>query len=107
MSQPLITDEVGVRFGIGAGVLFSLTGFIVAVRLSGVDGVALLLAATVALATALDLVHAVVLGTAGWAFATGFAVNDLGVLSIGPHDMLRLALFVLAATGAARLGGSS
>ena len=56
---------------------------------------ALLLVATVLLASAARTGHArSLLGLAGWAFATGFAVNTLGVLTLAPSDLLRLAVFV-------------
>jgi hypothetical protein len=105
MAQHLMTDEVGVRFGIGGGALFVLTGVVVAGRLPGEYGVGLLLVATAVLAAPLDGPHALVLGVAGWAFATGFAVNTLGVLTVAPPDLLRLAVFVVVATLTRRLGG--
>jgi hypothetical protein len=106
MAQPVITDQVGVRLGIGSGVLFGLTGVVVAGGLRGATGVALLLLATAGLATVLDGPHALLLGLAGWAFATGFAVNALGVLTCAPQDLLRLGLFVIAATATGRIRGA-
>src|SRR4051812_38922132 len=106
MAQPVITDQVGVRFGIGTGVLFVLTGAVEAGGLRGAPGVVLLLVATSVLATALDEPHSLLLGLAGWAFATGFAVNTLGVLTTAPGDLLRLAVFMVAAGGSGLLGGS-
>ena len=44
------------------------------------------------------------LGVAGWAFATGFAVNTLGVLTLAPLDLLRLAVFVAGGGCRSRLG---
>jgi hypothetical protein len=38
MAEQLMTDEVGVRFGIGAGVLFVLTDVVVVGRLPGKYG---------------------------------------------------------------------
>jgi hypothetical protein len=104
MSQHLLTDQIGVRFGIGAGVLFSLTGVVVAGQLEGAYGVALLLGATGMLSAWLDGPHAIGLGVAGWAFATGFSVNTLGVLTLAPIDLLRLVVFVLAAKATSRFG---
>lgn len=92
-----MADEVGVKFGIDAGILFVLSGVVVGAGLSELVGIALLLGATVASATALDPRHAVALAVAGWALATGFAVHELGVLTFSPHDLLRLALFVVLA----------
>ena len=105
MSQQVMTDQVGVRFGIGNGVLFLLTGITAAGGLRGAYGVGLMLVATVALATVLDGPHALGLGLAGWAFATGFAVHTLGVLTFAPQDLLRLVVFLLAAAVASRLPG--
>ena len=101
----MMTDEVGVRFGIGAGVLFFLTGVVVAGGLQGAYGVGLLLVATLMLSTWLDGPHALGLGVSGWAFATGFAVNALGALTLAPIDLLRLFVFVLAAVSTSRFGG--
>ena len=98
MAAQVMTDQVGVRFGIGNGVLFLLTGASVASGMPGAYGVGLLLVATAVLAGALDRLHAFGLGLAGWAFATGFAIHTLGVLTFAPHDLLRLAVFVLTAT---------
>jgi hypothetical protein len=103
MAAQVMTDEVGVRFGIGKGVLFGLTGVVVAGRLTGVYGVGLLLVATAVLAVALDRRHALGLGLAGWAFATGFTIHALCVLTFAPHDLLRLAVFVLLATATSRV----
>ena len=100
-----MVDQVGVRLGIGAGVLFVLTDVVVVGRWPGYYGVALLLLATAVLAAALDAPHALLLGLTGWAFATGFAVNTLGVLTLAPWDLLRLAAFVVAAVGIGRFGG--
>jgi hypothetical protein len=103
MGQAVMTDQVGVRFGLGNGVLFLLTGVTVAGRVPGPYGVGLLLVATAVLAVVLDLPHALGLGVAGWAFATGFAVHTLGVLTFTPPDLLRLVVFVLTAASASRL----
>jgi len=103
MAQQVLTDEVGVRFGIGNGVLFLLAGVTVAGRLPGPYGVALLLVATAVLAAALDSPHALGLGLAGWAFATGFAIHSLGVLTFAPWDVIRLAMFVATAAATSLL----
>ncbi|WP_140403871.1 MULTISPECIES: hypothetical protein [unclassified Nocardioides] len=97
MAQRVMTDQVGVRFGIGGGVLLVLTGVAVGCGLSGAYGVSLLLVATTVLAATVDAPHALLLGLAGWAFATGFTVNTLGVLTFAPFDLLRLVVFVTAA----------
>jgi len=107
MAQHSMTDEVGVRLGIGGGVLFLLTAVVVAGRLPEGYSVGLLLVTTVVLAAPLDGPHALLLGVAGWAFATGFAVNTLGVLTVAPLDLFRLAVFVIAAALASRVGGAA
>lgn len=93
-----MTEQVAVRFGLAAGALFVLTDVVVVGRLPGEYGVALLLVATTVLATGVDRPHAVLLGLVGWAFATGFAVHTLGVLTVTPADLLRLVAFILAAS---------
>lgn len=105
MSQRVLSDEVGVRFGLDAGLLLLLTAVVVAGRLPGGSGVGLLVGATVLLSGWLDGPHAVGLGVTGWAFATGFAVNTLGVLTVAPTDVARLSVFVLAAVLGSRVGG--
>lgn len=107
MGQHVMTDQIGVRFGIGACVLFLLSGVVAAGQLQGAYGVALLLVATLMLSAWLDGPHALGLGISGWAFATGFAVNALGVLTLAPVDLLRLVVFVLAAVATSRLGGTA
>lgn len=102
-----MTDQVGVRFGAGSGVLFVLTDVVVVGRLPGMYGLALLLVATAVLAAALYGPYALLLGLAGWAFATGFAVHTVGVLTLAPSDLLRLVVFVVAAAVTGRLGGAA
>ena len=43
-------------------------------------------------------------GVAAWAMCTGFVVNRYGVLTLGHHDLVRLAAFALA-TGAIAISG--
>jgi hypothetical protein len=107
MAEHLLTDEVEVRFGVGSGVLFLLTDVVVVGRLPDWYGVALLLVATAVLAATLDTPRAFLLGLSGWAFATGFAVNTLGALTVAPSDLLRLAVFILVATVAAGWAGGA
>lgn len=102
MAQRAVTDQVGVRFGIGTGLLFLTAGIMVGGGLSGSYGVALLLVSTAVLAAPLDRPHALLLGLAGWAFATGFAINSLGVLTLAPRDLLRMAVFVAATAATGR-----
>ena len=95
-----MTDQVGVRFGAGSGVLFVLTDVVVVGRLPGMYGVALLLVATAVLAAALYGPYALMLGLAGWAFATGFAAgNALGGSLV--HGVGTDRAFLVAAGGVA------
>lgn len=103
MAQPVMTDQLGVRFGVGNGVLFLLTGLAVVGRVPGAYGVGLLLVATAVLAAALDRRHALGLGLAGWALATGFAVHTLGVLTFAAPDLLRLVVFMATAAATSRI----
>jgi len=96
MAQQQVTDEVAVRCAIGTGLLFVVTGVEVASGVRGEHGVVLLLTLAVVLSAALDRPHALLLGVAGWAFATGFAINTLGDLTLGGTDLVRLAVFVVA-----------
>ena len=102
MAQQVMSAQVGVRFGIGNGVLLLLADVTDAGRMTAAHGVGLLLVATAVLSAALDRPHAIGLGLAGWAFATGFAIHSLGVLTLAPPDLLRLAVFLLAATATSR-----
>jgi hypothetical protein len=104
MTERVMSDEAGVRFGMGGGVLFLLTDVLVVGRLPGEYGVAALLLASTLFAAALNRPYALLLGLAGWAFATGFEVNTLGVLTLAPPDLLRLGVFVVAATATGSLG---
>ena len=105
MAQHVVTDQPGVRFGLGVGALFTLTDVVAASGFRDQYAVALLLLATTALAAALDVPHALLLGLAGWGFATGFVVNALAVLTVAGPDLLRLGVFVAAAVAAGRTGG--
>jgi hypothetical protein len=104
MAQHLMVDEVGFRFGLGGGLLFVTTGAIVAGGALPAVGVGVLLAVTTVTAFAFDLWWALALGVVGWAFATGFAVNNLGALTLSSGGLLLLAAFLAAATLAAWIG---
>jgi hypothetical protein len=99
-----MVDEVGFRFGLGGGLVFGATGALVAGGAPPGLGVAVLLAVTTVGALVLDLRYALALGALGWAFATGFAVNSLGTLTVTGADLLRLAAFIGCAVLAAWLG---
>lgn len=42
-----------------------------------------------------------------WCFTTGFLVNDLGVLTFSPADLLRLGIFLAMATAGGAVGALS
>ena len=105
MSEHALTEEVEVRCALGAGALLLLTAVAPAAGAVGTDGVALLLAATVLVSCVLDRTRALLLGLTGWALATGFVVNTAGDLTATPPDVLRLAVFLLAAAAVAEQTG--
>lgn len=104
MAERAITDEVEIRCGLGAGALLVLTAVLVTVEPTVSDGVALFLAATVLLSHLLDAPRALLLGLTGWALATGFVINTAGDLTLAPWDVLRLAVFLIAAAGVSGRG---
>jgi len=89
-----MVDEAGVRFGLanGALVLALVVAAALPLDLTETACVALLTAA-VAAATMRWYVAAA-LGVEAWAFFTGFFENRYGVLTLAPHDLLDLAVFV-------------
>ena len=98
--------EEGVRLGIGGGLLLSATGVAVAVGLTGSGVVAAVLAVTAVLFRIVGRYGALLLAITGWALATGFGVNELGQLTFGAGDLVRLAGVVLGAVALGR-GGSA
>lgn len=90
-ATPLGRAEV--RFGMAGGSLLVAAAVCTALPLSGWYGVVLLLAITAAWCVVLPLGLAIGVGISAWAFATGFAVNDLGLLTFAPADLLRLGLY--------------
>lgn len=101
-----MVDQYGVRWGIAGGTLFVGAAACTAVPLAGWAGVLALLALTAAWCRVLPSPYALALGVAGWAFATGFAVHDGGLLTFAPADLVRLALFVVVATPLAGPSGA-
>ncbi|KRA39207.1 MULTISPECIES: hypothetical protein [unclassified Nocardioides] len=86
-------DRPEVRFGMAGGSLLVGAAMCTALPLSGWYGVVLLLAIAAAWCVVLPLGLAIGVGVSAWAFATGFAVNDFGVLTFAPADLLRLGLY--------------
>jgi hypothetical protein len=91
-----------VQFGIAGATQAAAAACCVAVPLPGWYGVAALLLLTTAWCVVLPHRLAAVLAVAGWAWATGFAVNQLGQLTFAPMDLLRLATYLAVGTWASR-----
>ena len=102
MSTHLL-DVDRVRIGVGGGVLFVVNSALVATAVPTPVFVAVLVVATVVVASTVALPGALLLGLTGWALSTGFGVNQLGQLTFAPHDLLRLLVYV---GSAAVLGGA-
>lgn len=90
-ATPLSRPEV--CFGMAGGTLLVAAAVCAALPLSGGYGVVLLLAVATAWCVVLPLGLGVAVGVSAWAFATGFAINDFGVLTFAPADLLRLGLY--------------
>ena len=97
--------EPGVRFGIANGLLVGallLVGGVL--HLTGEETEFLIaLFAGFARFWPASAAHRGV-GVVAWAMCTGFVVNRYGVLTLGHHDLVRLAAFALA-TGAIAISG--
>lgn len=96
------SDQAEVRFGLAGATQAVAAAVCAAVPLAGWYGVAVLLALTTAWCVVLPRRLAVVLALAGWAWATGFAVNELGRLTFAPADLGRLAAYLAIGAWAAR-----
>jgi hypothetical protein len=97
-----MTDQAGVRLGIAGGALFVATAVVVGVPVPQGYAAAALLVLTTACCLALPVGAALFLAVAGWALSTGFVANNLGELTFGPHDLLRLATYLAVAALVAR-----
>lgn len=89
------------RWGIAGGTLFAGAAACTAVPLRGWAGVVALLVLTLLWCRALPVRYAGALGLAGWAFATGFAINTAGQLTFAAADLGRLAVYAGTAVLAA------
>ena len=90
-----MVDEPGVRFGLANGALVLVLLVAAALPLD-LQETAFAALVTAALAAATMRWHfGVVLGLEAWAFFTGFFENRYGVLTLAPHDLVRLTGFVL------------
>ncbi|MBU2695404.1 hypothetical protein [Pimelobacter sp. 30-1] len=97
-----LSGRAEVRLGLGGACQAVGAAVCVAVPLAGWYGVAALLALTTAWCVVLPRRLALVLALAGWAWATGFAVNTLGELTFAPADLARLAAYLAIGAWAAR-----
>jgi hypothetical protein len=89
-----------VRFGLGH---FSILVAVAAITVLGVAPHPALLAmllVTVVWASRLPLGLATALGGVAWAYYTGFVVNELGQLTFGTADLMRLILLLVVAAAA-------
>lgn len=91
-----------VLFGLAGASQAVAAAACVALPLPGWYGVAALLLLTMAWCVVLPRRLAAALALAGWAWATGFAVNELGQLTFAPMDLLRLATYLVLGTWASR-----
>lgn len=103
VSTTSLLDVDHVRTGIGGGSLLVVTSALVVTRVPTPAFSAVLVVATMVVASAVGRPGALLLGVTGWALCTGFGVNELGQLTFAPADLLRLAVYV---GGAVVLGGT-
>jgi hypothetical protein len=96
--------EPGVRFGIANGLIVAVLFVAAVVHLTDAQTEFLTgLVAGLACCGLSRLLTAGV-GVAAWAMFTGFVVNRYGVLTLGLHDLVRLAAFALATVAVATAG---
>ena len=96
--------EPGVRFGIANGLIVAVLCVGAVVHLTGVETEFLTVLVAGLACCGLSRLLTAGVGVAAWAMCTGFVVNRYGVLTLGHHDLVRLAAFALA-TGAIAISG--
>lgn len=96
--------EPGVRFGIANGLIIGVLCVGAVVHLTGVETEFLTVLVAGLACCGLSLLLTASVGMAAWAMFTGFVVNRYGMLTLGHHDLLRLATFAMA-TGAVAITG--
>ena len=96
-------DQTGVRFGLATGALVIALVIVAGLPLDLGETATVALVAAAGAAATLPWTLAIALGTEAWAFWTGFFENRYGVLTLGGHDLLRLAGFALGTVVLAQL----
>jgi hypothetical protein len=87
-------DQTGVRFGLGTGALVLTLLVVAALPLDSVETATISVVAAAVAGATVPWTVAMALGVEAWAFFTGFFENQYGVLTLSPHDLLRLVGFV-------------
>ena len=96
--------EPGVRFGIANGLIVGALCVAAVVHLTGAQTEFLTVLVAGLACCGLSRLATAGVGVVAWALFTGFVVNRYGVLTLGHHDLLRLAAFTVA-TGAVAITG--
>ena len=106
-SRPVLVAAPGIRFGAANAALVVALFAGAAVRLSAAPTEALVGIVVAAASVAVAPFLGAAIGVVGWAFYTGFAEHDYGVLTLGRGDLLRLGLVVAVGMFVARSTGRS
>jgi hypothetical protein len=102
-SQPLLTDEPGIRFGVANGLLVAVILAAGLARLE-VDETEFLAVAVAGLASCgLTVLMTTWIGVVAWALFTGFVENDYGRLTFDQADLFRLGVFAVCTVSLAVL----
>jgi hypothetical protein len=97
-------DEPGVRFGIANALIVMVLIAAATTHLTGPETEALTIAAAGLACSGLSVLVTASVGVVAWALFTGFVVNRLGALTVGHHDLLRLATFAVVTGVVAHVG---
>lgn len=89
-----------VRFGLGHFSILVAVAVIMTLGVQPHPALLAMLVVTVVWASRLPLGLATALGGVAWAYYTGFVVNELGQLTFGTGDLVRLILLLLVAAAA-------
>jgi hypothetical protein len=95
-------DEAGVRLGVVSAVLPPVVLGLRGLPPRASLGVVVLLAG--AGGYAVGVIWSLLVGASAWAWWTGFALHDLGVLTLQGADLARLGLLVVLAGSAGLVG---
>ena len=94
-SPPVLVAAPGIRFGVANAALVVALFAGAATRLSAAPTEALVGVVVAAASVAVAPFLGAAIGVVGWAFYTGFAEHDYGLLTFGRGDLLRLGLLVI------------